>query len=461
MLDEKGEKMSKSKGNTVEALQLFRAHSADLLRFYLLWKGTPVDSVNFDEKEMYGRPFQVLNTLYHLHLYYLTNSRYDGFEWDPSRAPALSRMKEAKPQEKWLLSKLEGMVASVEESYRRKRFNEAAKAFDSFIIEVLSQEYVPLTRSELWDDLPETKERRAAIYSVLAHSLRTLDLLMHPYVPYLTDYLFNSVFSRAGRSVVLEMTPRQDPSLLDARLEGEYDAMWGLVSLANSARMEAKVKRRWPLKAGLYSSRERLNPEAEKLLAETANVGRIEFREAHKLPIALTARLDTASVGKRLKQDFNKVLAAVNAAEPWAIWSSAMNDGQATVTVEGKEFTFDRKEWAFEVKALPGFAVASMGDRFVALETARDEELTAEGTIRDVARRLQALRKEKGYVPTEVLPRAEVCGLDEATAALLTKKKEKLLFLVRVREVYTSDSPPAGDGWTESDLDGKKIFLRI
>jgi isoleucyl-tRNA synthetase len=129
--------------------------------------------------------------------------------------------------------------------------------------------------------------------------------------------------------------------------------------------------------------------------------------------------------------------------------------------LDGKAFTFDRKELDFEVKPQGGFAVASSGENFVALETTRDEELVAEGTIRDVARRLQAVRKEKGYVPTEVLPKAELGGLDAATAELISSKREKLLFLVRVKEVSVSESPPEGEGWTESDLDGRKIFLRI
>jgi isoleucyl-tRNA synthetase len=461
VLDEKGEKMSKSKGNTMEANSVFGEHSADLVRFYLLWKGTPADSVNFDVKELYGRPFQVLNTLYHLHLYYATNSAYDGFSWDPSVSEGLSSREELRPQDRWLLSKLEGLLRAAEEAYGGKRFNEAARSFDSFIIETLSQEYVPLVRSELWDDLPETRERRLSIYSVLAHVLRTLDLLMHPYVPFMTDFLFNAVFSDRGRSVLLEGAPKREKGLVDPALEKEYDVVWSLVSLSNSARMNAKVKRRWPLKMGIYSTKERLSPSAERLLAEIANVGEMKFRKARALPLKLKARLDSAEAKKRLKQEFNQAVAVVGAADPWELWAEARSEGHVRVSVGGREYTFDRREVDFEVEAQAGFAVASLGDSFVALETTRDQELTAEGTLRDVARRLQALRKEKGYVPTEILPMAAVGGLDKATADILTKRKERLLFLVRVKKVEISEEAPRGEGWTESDLDGRKIYLRI
>jgi isoleucyl-tRNA synthetase len=461
VLDEKGEKMSKSKGNTLEASKLFPEHSADLVRFYLLWKGTPIDSVNFDAKEMYGRPFQVLNTLYHLHLYYQTNSRYDGFVWDASALEGIRERGGLEPQDCWLLSKLEGLVAVADEAYRGRRFNEATRAFDSFIIEVLSQEYVPLTRGELWDDLPETKGRRDVIYAVLAQALRTLDLLLHPYVPFLTDFLFNAVFSDGGRSVILERTPEADGALVDAALEEEYDRMWALVSLANSARMNAKVKRRWPLGRGLYSADTRLSGAAEKLLAEVANVRTMEFKPAKELPLKLKARLDTAVAGRRLKQDFNSVVSAVNAADPWSLWAEAREKGHVSISVGDRLHTFDRKELQFEVSPETGYAVGSLGDNFVALDSTRDEKLIAEGVVRDVARRLQALRKERGCVPTDVLPVAALRGLDRATVELLAKKKEELLFLVRVKEVDISEEAPQGDGWSESDLDGKKIFLRI
>ena len=461
VLDEKGEKMSKSKGNTVEARTLFSEHSADLVRLYLLWKGSPVDSINFDVKEMYGRPFQVLNTLYHLHLYYFTNSGYDGFEWDGSLLGKYFREGKLQPQDRWLLSKLEGLVTTTNAAYAARRFNEASKAFDSFIIEVLSQEYVPLTRNELWDDLPETKERRLVIYCVLAHALRTLDLLMHPYVPFITEFLFNSVFSDGRLSVILAGKPSTRGEYLEVPLEEEYDVMWGLVSLSNSARMNARVKRRWPLSRGFYSASKRLSSGAERLLRDITNVQELEFKPAKDLPIGLKAKLDTSAVGKRLKQDFNAVVAAVNAADPWSLWSAAKEKGHVSVTVGAHKYTFDRKELEFSVEPEKGFAVASLGDSFMALETTRDEELTAEGLVRDIARRLQALRKEKGYVPTEVLPKASVRGLEKATAELVAKRKEKLLFLVRVREVEVSDEAFDGEGWTESDLDGKKIYLKL
>jgi isoleucyl-tRNA synthetase len=91
----------------------------------------------------------------------------------------------------------------------------------------------------------------------------------------------------------------------------------------------------------------------------------------------------------------------------------------------------------------------------------RDEELVSEGLVRDLARRLQALRKEKGYVPTDLLPKASIRGLDEEAARMVRQKEEKLLFLVRVKELEVSTEPAQGEGWKESEIDGRKVQLYI
>ena len=80
VLDENGTKMSKSKGNVLEASDLLDKYPADLIRFYFMWKASPIEPLNFSIKELMSRPFQVISTLYHLHLYFKQNSEYDKFD---------------------------------------------------------------------------------------------------------------------------------------------------------------------------------------------------------------------------------------------------------------------------------------------------------------------------------------------------------------------------------------------
>jgi isoleucyl-tRNA synthetase len=117
----------------------------------------------------------------------------------------------------------------------------------------------------------------------------------------------------------------------------------------------------------------------------------------------------------------------------------------------------------FELVTTPeeGFEVAEKGGVFVAVRKERDTGLVAEGLVRDVARRLQALRKERGFVPTAMLDSASVAGLEDEDLALLEPLSKEIAFLVRVREVKLSKEKAGGPGWAVSDLDGRPLYLRV
>jgi isoleucyl-tRNA synthetase len=118
---------------------------------------------------------------------------------------------------------------------------------------------------------------------------------------------------------------------------------------------------------------------------------------------------------------------------------------------------------AFDLQTTPdaGYEVAEKSGVFVAIAKERDSGLLAEGLVRDVARRLQALRKERGFVPTAMLPSASIAGLEEEDLQLLEPLSKEVAFLVRVRKVQLSGGKPEGRGWSESDLDGRPVYLKV
>ena len=80
VLDEKGNKMSKSVGNVIDAVKMAEENSADLLRLYFTLKSSPIEPLSFSAKEMRTRSYQILSTLYHMHLYFEQNSAYDAYD---------------------------------------------------------------------------------------------------------------------------------------------------------------------------------------------------------------------------------------------------------------------------------------------------------------------------------------------------------------------------------------------
>ena len=176
--------MSQSKGNVLEAKELLEKYPVDLVRFYFMWKSSPIEPLNFSTKELMSRPYQVISTLYHLHTFYKQNSEYDKFDLKNSIVDWAKSKGLLTPPDIWLLSKLQRMIEKTTDTNNLCRFHESAKSIEDFLINSLSQIYIPITKSELWDEDDSKKDRRFTIYSILAKTLKTLDILIHPFAPF-------------------------------------------------------------------------------------------------------------------------------------------------------------------------------------------------------------------------------------------------------------------------------------
>ena len=192
--DSKGRKMSKSLGNVVQTNELLAKNSADLCRFYMTRKCSPVDFMSFDMQELNRRSYQVLSTLYHLSRFFMENATFDEFK--PSKYSFDWALKAGKlqPADIWMLSVLQDRIEDYTAKLERCEFNAALAVLDDFVIETLSRLYVPMIRKELWTDDPETVERRQTIYALLHHALKTVTLLFNPITPYLSEALYQKIY---------------------------------------------------------------------------------------------------------------------------------------------------------------------------------------------------------------------------------------------------------------------------
>ena len=462
VLDEKGQKMSKRLGNVVQGLDLLRNNSADVSRFYMISKASPEDSVNFDAKEMSGRPYQVLNTLYHLHLYLQQNGELDGYDPGKNTISWAAGRRLLTVVDRWLLAKLSRAEEAVYGSYSTARFNDGARAVEELVITHLSQTYVRLVRGELWKEDEKARGRRLAIYAVLGSALRKADELLHPISPFATEYLYQEVFApkswvapflAVGRSRGRAPGSPQAEKTVDFALKAE--------EACNSARMKAKLKRRWPLRSVevlVPPSNAVLARRARRTVALLCNVKGVGVASsASKFPAEFALRANASRVGALFKEKTRDVLGELHPLEG----SEAIRAYSSGRPVKAGHF--DVPLSAFELVTTPheGFEVAERGGVFVAIRKERDDKLVAEGLVRDIARRLQALRKESGHVPTALLACARVGGLEDEDLAILEPKKEEIAFLVRVRKVELSGGRVTWSGWKEADLDGRPIYLQV
>ncbi|RLG66846.1 hypothetical protein DRN93_05640, partial [archaeon] len=390
VLDRKGRKMAKSLGNVVLTEEVVDNHSADLYRFYLLWKTAPIENMNFDIEEMWKRPYQVLNTLFNLNKLFLQNAGYDNYT--PLKMKNIKRSS-LRVEDLWILSRLQGVVKIVTESFEKARYHVALREMEKFIIEDLSRKYIPIIRRDLWEETEKATERRKIIYTVLWKVLRTLNRLLNPVAPFLTEAIhqkIHRIFDRKlPESINFDNWPEVEEIWMNTELEKVMEQTFKIIESILAARQNAGIKRRWPLKW--------VNIETDMNI------------------------MPTLEVIKRL--------------------------------TNVKEVLLNQKIEEENVEIVEG------DKHKIYLFVARDEELIYEGLVRDIARRIQALRKERGYEPTYILSMVEIYGIEKELRRL-ERYRVELKKLVRAREVkFVTEKE--GNEWRKYKVNGKTIEIRI
>jgi isoleucyl-tRNA synthetase len=407
--DAKGRKMSKSLGNIVETNKLLEKNSADLCRFYMMRKCPVIDFMNFDMQELNRRSYQVLSTLYHLSRFFLQNAEFDEFNPERYRFAGNKILWDRtlialQPADRWLLSKLQETIDEYTRKLESCEFNVAMADLENFVIETLSRLYVPMIRKELWTDEPETLERRQTIYAILHYTLKTVTLLFNPVTPYLSEALYQKVYKKFDpklpESINFECWPEPNPKMRDKTLEKEFNILFNTVSLVYAARQQAKLKRRWPLAKAIVTAPEKASEALKK-------------HEPLFLELINVKAAEYTTQVPDYVEDEN--------------WVSATEDN-VQVFVSGK----------------------------------RDDKLLGEGVMRDLARRVQALRKDLGYTPTDVLDAVHIADLNEDNRTLLQPYLTEMAELVRTKKVYLhAEKEEVQAEWHESKLDGKRIHITI
>lgn len=473
VLDEKGGKMSKSKGNVLEGAELLKKYPTDLVRFYFMWKASPIEPLSFSTDELMSRPYQVINTLFNLHLYFKQNSQYDNFDNSISIDWAKQNKLLTSP-DIWLLSKLQKLIQTMTEKNQSCKFHESAKTIDDFIINNLSQIYIPITRGELWNEDEKKKNRRLAIYAVLEKVLKTLDILIHPFCPFTSEYLYQTVFD-GKQSILLDKWPETQKELIDEKIEEAFDIMKDVVSVSSAARMKGKLKRRWPLNESKICIKKGQKIKLEtlsELLQSQLNVEKFNIIETEQdsgleqiseleeltLPIKPIIELERKRIGPKAKQHMGKLVSTFSETNPEEIITSLQKYGKYDFKFDEVTIPLEVEDFIIDFDADKNFAMAKRDNYTVFISTLRNQEMMAKGLIKDIARRLQTLRKERGYNPTDILGIASILDLDEESLDMIKNKTKELAFLVRVEEINFSESCKE---YKEDDIDGQKIRISV
>ena len=418
ILDEQGEKMSKSKGNVVDPWSVLDDHGADALRWYLFTASPTGNPRRFSSDLVGEAQRRFLLTLWNTYSFFVTYALIDGF--DPASPPPAERSE----LDGWVRGALQATVAEVSEALESYDPTGAGRAIERFVDE-LSNWYVRRSRRRFWKS--EDDQDKAAAYHTLYECLVTIAKLLAPFTPYVADEMYRNLAAagdaEAPDSVHLARWPDADASLIDAERIEAMRLVQRLASLGRAARSKAGVKVRQPLPAlmvGVRSGEERARVERyAAMLLEELNVKAIEFVDASGAGAGLVEYVikpNLPVLGPRLGKDVGTLRRAMQDLDA-AVAAGIAQAAEAGETIEIGGFELAPGDLLIEMREREGAATAQDATSTVAVRTELTPVLVQEGRVREIVHRLQSLRREAGF---EIADRIAVWvdGGGEAAAAI-------------------------------------------
>ncbi|MDQ2935341.1 MAG: class I tRNA ligase family protein, partial [Chloroflexota bacterium] len=450
--DERGEEMHKSKGTSIPFDEAAERLGADVMR-WMYAAANPAVNLNFGYAPAHEVVRRFFLPLWNTYSFLVTYALLDG--WSPSAtsdvAPTLL--------DRWILSRLDTLVGEVRAALDAYDAAAACRAKEAFVDD-LSNWYVRRNRRRFWKG--ELDADKAAAYATLHEVLVTLTRLLAPIVPHVADALWQNLVASVDESASNSVHLVDFPSALgraDPTVDRQIALARRIVALGRTARAASGLKVRQPVAAvrvKLPAGASALSDDPEVDSALTAeildelNAKRLELISDESAMVERTLYPLLPVIGPRRGRSVGGVMAGARAGD-WRL----LDDGRAEVG----GITLERDEFELTARPRPGHEVATDGDLLVALDTQLDETLVAEGLAREVAHRLQNLRKAAGYRISDRIV-ASVDG-DADLVARLAPHREWLAEEILARELVLGGQIEDADRREEAGLDGSTIRLAV
>ncbi len=440
ILDEDGEKMSKSKGNAVDPMGIMNSVGADAVRFYLysspVWK-----SRRFSENLVREYMQRTIGTLWNVVLFFKNNADLDGYrgeKWEINN-----------DLDRWLISRVNSTIKDVRKHLDNYDVHLATKSIERFIDE-LSNWYVRRSRRRFWRE--EMSDDKRSAYTALFTSLRTLSLLMAPFTPFLSEIIYRETFGEK-ESVHLEEYPQANENLIDDKLEEEMNVAIKVAEAGRRARQIADIKLRQPLSKMIVSCDEKYEGIVEKfidVLKEEVNVKEIEIGKIEGMT-EKEIKINYRALGPKLKGDLKKVVSELNSMSKDEI-ADLLKKGELVIL--GHQLT-EEDVSVFEkpVEGVQAVEVESL-PIVVYLDTTITPELKEEGLARELIRRIQTMRKEM-KLQYDAKIKTRYSG-DETLEKVMKKYREHIM---KETQSIILEKGEEGEYEKEWEIEGKKIRI--
>ena len=452
VLDEDGNKMSKSKGNAVDPFNALNTHGADAIRWYFYTNSAPWLPNKFSDKTVREGQRKFLGTLWNTYAFYTLYAEIDQFN------PNLYELEYDKltVMDKWLLSRMNTMIRTVDGNLDKYRIPEAASALESFVDD-MSNWYVRRCRDRFWAKGME--QDKISAYMTLYSALVTVCKCAAPMIPFMTEEIYQnivrSVDKKAPESIHLCRFPEVDEKMIDAELEKNMAEVLKVVVMGRACRNTSAIKNRQPV-AQMFVKAPALDSFYTQIIASELNVKNVVFTDDVRDFTSYTFKPQLRTVGPKYGKVLGKIRQYLQEMDGSAAMDALNEEGALRFDADGTAVELTKDDLLIDTAQKDGYVSQEDGTCTVVLDTNLTPELIEEGYVAELISKIQTMRKESGF---EVMDRIRVSITGNDKLYAVSKDNETAIkSKVLAEEIRQDVTLPGSKEW---DINGEKVSIGV
>lgn len=450
--DEKGIKMSKHKGNVIAPMDILNDQGSDAVRWYFYSNSAPWLPNRFSAKNVSEAQRKFLGTLWNTYCFYVLYANID--EFDPTKYNLCDL--NLTVMDKWILSKLNNVVKTVDDYLNEYKITEATRAMNEFVDE-LSNWYVRRSRSRFWAS--ELTDDKVCAYMTLYTVLVEFAKVSAPFIPFMTEEIYQnlvrSVDENALESIHMCDFPKYDEKYNFAEIEQEMDAIRKVVILGRAARNEANIKNRQPLSKLFIQTDNKINADYVNIILEELNIKDVELTKDASGFISYNFKPQMRTMGPKYGKLMRPIFDEIAKMDGAEVVETLNSDKPICLNVQGTDVEVFKDDVLIDTQQKDGFVSASDAGFTVVLDTNLTDELIEEGFVREIISKIQTMRKDSGFEVT-----------DRISVVFDGSEKIAKIFAANDAEIKSqtlADSIDAGDAKDGKNwnVNGEKVDIAI
>jgi len=464
-LDEKGREMHKSLGNYIEFSDLIAKIPRDVVRLWAM-SNTVWEDLRFSWKAMSltGRAFNIIWNVFSFASTYMSIDKFD-----PEKNSIENlEIGELPIEDRWVLSRLNRLLAKYHEAMASLKPHEAAKIVKDFPVDDLSRWYLRLIRRRVWQE--EESPEKLAAYTILYHALKTWLAMAAPFIPYTAEYLYQKFVRPAEPgspiSVHLLDLPDADNKLIDDAIEHDMNIAKNIIEAASAARMKAGLKLRKPVRSLIIALRDPSLADAiqrvEHIIRELANAKNIEIRGADFFDQFKVYSVEPVykTIGPEFKRLSRKIIDYIRR-NSRVVAEDIVKKGYHEAPIDGTTVKLEPRHVMIKAEMPEWLSIVETEHGFIGVDSRLTREEIEEGHARDIVRRIQAMRKEAN-MPVDAFIEVWIDGDKEILESIL-KHEDYVASETRADKIRVGEEPPRGEEVLvkEWEVDGKRVTIAI